>query len=64
MGRLVALEAQVQAVNARMLDVRASISKHQTDPIPDLDKRILKVARPVIDATVDAAIKKASLTKP
>ena len=54
----------MQSVNTRVIDVRESMSKHQTDPVPDLDERILRVARPVIDAAVDAAIKKASLAKP
>ena len=67
-SRLSALEAEVntsiRSIERSLAEMRESISRHQTDPVPDLDERINRAVKSSVDVAVDAAVKRASLPRP
>ncbi len=59
-GRLVVVENQLKNVEAQMSEIRGALSRRQPETSAELDERINRIARVV----VDEAIKRATLSKP
>jgi len=59
-GRLVVVEDQLKNVEGQILELRAAVGRRSLDTSAELDERINRIARVV----VDEAIKRAALSKP